>query len=100
MIADNVGDIAGTGSNIFSSYVEYYYDALVVASISFFGINHKLTPMTYSHIVNSVGIIVCLIIILFATAFLEIKAVKEIRSILKNKTHHFHCFNDRWSYHC
>ena len=85
MIADTVGDIAGMGSDIFSSYAESYCAARVIASISFFGINHELTPMLYPRIVSSVGIIVCLITILFATDFLEIKAVKEIKSILKNQ---------------
>jgi len=73
------------GSVIFSSYAESYCATLVVAFISSFGINHELTSMLYPRIVSSVGIIVCLITILFATDFLEIKAVKEIKSILKNQ---------------
>jgi len=85
VIAENLGDIAGMGSVIFSSYAESYCAALVVAFISSFGINHELTSMLYPRIVSSVGIIVCLITILFATDFLEIKAVKEIKSILKNQ---------------
>ncbi|CAF2085411.1 unnamed protein product [Brassica napus] len=39
-VGDNVGDIAGMGSDLFGSYAESSCAALVVASISSFGINH------------------------------------------------------------
>uniref|UniRef100_A0A7C8ZZU0 H(+)-exporting diphosphatase n=1 Tax=Opuntia streptacantha TaxID=393608 RepID=A0A7C8ZZU0_OPUST len=75
VIADNVGDIAGMGSDLFGSYAESSCAALVVASISSFGINHEFTAMCYPLLISSVGIIVCLITTLFATDFFEIKAV-------------------------
>ncbi|CAL9042256.1 unnamed protein product, partial [Musa banksii] len=81
---DNVGDIAGMGSDLFGSYVESSCAALVVASISSFGINHELTAMLYPFI-SSMGIIVCLIATLFATDFFEIRAVKEIEPALKRQ---------------
>ncbi|CAI0389008.1 unnamed protein product [Linum tenue] len=40
-VGDNVGDIAGMGSDLFGSYAESSCAALVVASISSFGINHE-----------------------------------------------------------
>ncbi|XP_050374962.1 pyrophosphate-energized vacuolar membrane proton pump-like [Argentina anserina] len=84
-VGDNVGDIAGMGSDLFGSYAESSCAALVVASISSFGINHELTAMLYPLIVSSIGIIVCLITTLFATDFFEIKAVKEIEPALKRQ---------------
>lgn len=84
-VGDNVGDIAGMGSDLFGSYAESSCAALVVASISSFGINHELTPMLYPLIVSSVGILVCLITTLFATDFFEIKDVKEIEPALKKQ---------------
>ncbi|MBA0754138.1 hypothetical protein Gogos_022043 [Gossypium gossypioides] len=84
-VGDNVGDIAGMGSDLFGSYAESSCAALVVASISSFGINHELTPMLYPLIISSVGIIVCLITTLFATDFFEIKAVKDIEPSLKRQ---------------
>ncbi|CAL9760342.1 unnamed protein product, partial [Musa acuminata subsp. burmannicoides] len=81
---DNVGDISGMGSDLFGSYVESSCAALVVASISSFGINHELTAMLYPFI-SSMGIIVCLIATLFATDFFEIRAVKEIEPALKRQ---------------
>jgi inorganic pyrophosphatase len=84
-VGDNVGDIAGMGSDLFGSYAESSCAALVVASISSFGINHEFTPMVYPLLVSSVGIIACLITTLFATDFFEIKAVNEIEPALKKQ---------------
>ncbi|AQK84104.1 Pyrophosphate-energized vacuolar membrane proton pump 1 [Zea mays] len=84
-VGDNVGDIAGMGSDLFGSYAESSCAALVVASISSFGINHDFTGMCYPLLVSSVGIIVCLITTLFATDFFEVKAVKEIEPALKKQ---------------
>ncbi|EPS59584.1 pyrophosphate-energized vacuolar membrane proton pump, partial [Genlisea aurea] len=84
-VGDNVGDIAGMGSDLFGSYAESSCAALVVASISSFGINHDLTAMLYPLVVSSVGILVCLITTLFATDFSEVKAVDEIEPALKRQ---------------
>ena len=84
-VGDNVGDIAGMGSDLFGSYAESSCAALVVASISSFGINHDLTAMCYPLLISSMGIIVCLITTLFATEFFEIKAVQEIEPTLKKQ---------------
>lgn len=84
-VGDNVGDIAGMGSDLFGSYAESSCAALVVASISSFGINHEFAPMLYPLLVSSAGIIVCLITTLFATDIFEIKAVSEIEPALKKQ---------------
>ncbi|XBH97940.1 hypothetical protein VPH35_127532 [Triticum aestivum] len=84
-VGDNVGDIAGMGSDLFGSYAESSCAALVVASISSFGINHDFTAMCYPLLVSSVGIIVCLLTTLFATDFFEIKAASEIEPALKKQ---------------
>lgn len=84
-VGDNVGDIAGMGSDLFGSYAESSCAALVVASISSFGINHEFTSMLYPLLISSVGILICLITTLFATDFFEIKAVTEIERALKKQ---------------
>ncbi|KAG0480037.1 hypothetical protein HPP92_010895 [Vanilla planifolia] len=83
-VGDNVGDIAGMGSDLFGSYAESSCAALVVASISSFGVNHNFTGMC-PLLISSIGIIVCLLTTLFATDFFEIKAVKEIEPALKRQ---------------
>ena len=82
-IGDNVGDIAGMGSDLFGSYAEVSCAALVVASISSFGNTHDFTAMCYPLLISSMGIISCLITTLFATDIFEIKVVKEIEPALK-----------------
>ncbi|CAM0909254.1 unnamed protein product [Alopecurus aequalis] len=84
-VGDNVGDIAGMGSDLFGSYAESSCAALVVASISSFGINHQFTPMMYPLLISSVGIIACLLTTLFATDFFEVKAVDQIEPALKKQ---------------
>ncbi|KAI5398165.1 Pyrophosphate-energized vacuolar membrane proton pump 1 [Lathyrus oleraceus] len=84
-VGDNVGDIAGMGSDLFGSYAEASCAALVVASISSFGINHEFTAMLFPLIISSVGLLVCLLTTLFATDFFEIKLVKEIEPALKKQ---------------
>lgn len=84
-VGDNVGDIAGMGSDLFGSYAESSCAALVVASISSFGINHEFTAMLYPLLVSSVGILVCLLTTLFATDFFEVKSVQEIEPALKKQ---------------
>lgn len=84
-VGDNVGDIAGMGSDLFGSYAESSCAALVVASISSFEINHDFTPMLYPLLISSMGILVCLITTLFATDFFEVKAVNEIEPALKKQ---------------
>ncbi|KAL0300003.1 UNVERIFIED_CONTAM: Pyrophosphate-energized vacuolar membrane proton pump [Sesamum angustifolium] len=84
-VGDNVGDIAGMGSDLFGSYAESSCAALVVASISSFGITHDLTAMLYPLLVSSVGILVCLLTTLFATDFFEVKSVEEIEPALKKQ---------------
>ncbi|KAI4996390.1 hypothetical protein ZWY2020_051175, partial [Hordeum vulgare] len=59
---------------------ESSHAALVVASISSFGINHDFTAMCYPLLVSSVGIIVCLLTTLF-----EIKAANKIKPAVKKQ---------------
>ncbi|XP_057963358.1 pyrophosphate-energized vacuolar membrane proton pump-like [Malania oleifera] len=84
-VGDNVGDIAGMGSDLFGSYAESSCAALFVASISSFGLNHDYTAMSYPLIISSMGIVVCLITTLFATDLFEIKNVSEIEPSLKRQ---------------
>ena len=84
-VGDNVGDIAGMGSDLFGSYAESTCAALFIASISSFGISHDFTAMSYPLIISSMGIVVCLITTLFATDLFEIKNVSEIEPSLKRQ---------------
>lgn len=84
-VGDNVGDIAGMGSDLFGSYAESSCAALFVASISSFGIEHDFVAMSFPLIISSMGLIVCLITTLMATDVFEIKNVTEIEPSLKRQ---------------
>lgn len=84
-MGDNVGDIAGMGSDLFGSYAESTCAALFVASISSFGFTHNYAAMSYPLLVSSMGIVICLITTLFATDLIEIKKVSEIEPSLKRQ---------------
>lgn len=78
-VGDIVGDIAGMGPDLFGSYAGSSCAALVLASISSFGIEHDFTAMCYPLIISSMGILVCLI----TTVWGEIKpASKKERFII------------------
>ncbi|RWW71401.1 hypothetical protein BHE74_00020863 [Ensete ventricosum] len=82
-VGDNVGDIAGMGSDLFGSYAESTCAALFVGSISSFGVDHDFSAMSYPLLISSMGIIVCLFTTLVATDLFEIKSVKQIEPSLK-----------------
>ncbi|CAN6452918.1 unnamed protein product [Victoria cruziana] len=84
-VGDNVGDIAGMGSDLFGSYAESSCAALFVASISSFGVEHDFTAMSYPLIISSMGILVSLITTLLTTEVFEIKSEKEIEPMLKRQ---------------
>ncbi|KAJ4830030.1 Pyrophosphate-energized vacuolar membrane proton pump 1 [Turnera subulata] len=84
-VGDNVGDIAGMGSDLFGSYAESSCAALFVASISSIGIDHNYAAMSYPLIISSMGIVVCLITTLYATDWSEIKDVSQIEPTLKRQ---------------
>ena len=84
-VGDNVGDIAGMGSDLFGSYAESSCAALFVASISSFGASHDFTAMAYPLLISSMGIIVCLITTFFATDFLKINGIADIEPSLKRQ---------------
>ncbi|XP_072997406.1 pyrophosphate-energized vacuolar membrane proton pump 1-like [Typha latifolia] len=84
-VGDNVGDIAGMGSDLFGSYAESSCAALFIASISSFGINHNFTATLYPLIISSLGILVCLVTTVVATDFFKIKKITEIAPALKRQ---------------
>jgi Na+/H+-translocating membrane pyrophosphatase len=84
-VGDNVGDIAGMGSDLFGSFAESTCAALVISSLSSLGHVHSFAAMSFPLLVTAAGILVCLITTLFATDFHVIKGVKEIQPALKRQ---------------
>ncbi|CAM0881157.1 unnamed protein product [Alopecurus aequalis] len=82
-VGDNVGDIAGMGSDLFGSYAESTCAALFVASISSFGADHDFAAVCYPLLISSAGLVVCLVTTLFATDFFKVKTVGGVAPTLK-----------------
>ncbi|GAQ85411.1 hypothetical protein KFL_002340010 [Klebsormidium nitens] len=84
-VGDNVGDIAGMGSDLFGSFAESTCAALVISSLSSLGHAHSFAAMSFPLLITAAGILICLITTLFATDFHIIKTVKEIEPSLKRQ---------------
>ncbi|XP_039803283.1 pyrophosphate-energized vacuolar membrane proton pump 1-like isoform X2 [Panicum virgatum] len=84
-VGDNVGDIAGMGSDLFGSYAELLCAALFVASISSFGTEHNFAAMMYPLLVSAVGLLVCAVTTLVATDVSTVECTDEIGPILKRQ---------------
>ncbi|PAN17382.1 hypothetical protein GQ55_3G119400 [Panicum hallii var. hallii] len=84
-VGDNVGDIAGMGSDLFGSYAESSCAALFVASISSFGTEHNFAAMMYPLLVSAVGLLVCAVTTLVATDISEVECTDEIGPALKRQ---------------
>ncbi|KAF0926459.1 hypothetical protein E2562_025303 [Oryza meyeriana var. granulata] len=84
-VGDNVGDIAGMGSDLFGSYAESSCAALFVASISSFGAEHDFAAMMYPLLVSAAGIVACAATTLVATDAGEVGGVDEVAPALKRQ---------------
>eukprot|EP00270_Netrium_digitus_P010673 TRINITY_DN3329_c1_g3_i1.p1 TRINITY_DN3329_c1_g3~~TRINITY_DN3329_c1_g3_i1.p1 ORF type:complete len:773 (-),score=234.31 TRINITY_DN3329_c1_g3_i1:391-2667(-) len=84
-VGDNVGDIAGMGSDLFGSFAESTCAAMVISGISSFGQQHDFTAMCFPLLISSAGILVCLFTTLLATDFVFLKDKAEIEPALKRQ---------------
>ncbi|GJP43538.1 hypothetical protein CLOM_g15508 [Closterium sp. NIES-68] len=82
-VGDNVGDIAGMGSDLFGSFAESTCAALVIASISSLGQTHNFTAMCFPLLVSALGILVCLFTTLFATDWFHVTEARHVEPQLK-----------------
>ncbi|KAF8015626.1 hypothetical protein BT93_H1213 [Corymbia citriodora subsp. variegata] len=84
-VGDIVGDIAAVATDPSGSYVKSSCTALVVVSISSFGIDHDFTAMCYPLLISSLGILVSLVTTLFTANFFRIEKVEEIKPKLERQ---------------
>ncbi|KAK3140665.1 hypothetical protein QOZ80_5AG0404030 [Eleusine coracana subsp. coracana] len=84
-VGDNVGDIAGMGSDLFGSYAESTCAALFVASISSFGEDRNFTAMMYPLLVSAAGILVCAVTTVVATDVVKVKDEAAVGPALKRQ---------------
>jgi len=82
-VGDNVGDIAGMGSDLFGSFAESTVAALVVSGNSVDLI--RGANFLYPLIVSSIGILVCLITTSFTPLFSIKQDQEDVKCIFFNK---------------
>jgi len=83
-IGDNVGDIAGMGSDLFGSFAESSCAALVIASCDPV-LAQSWASMMYPLLVSAGGIITCIITTLVATNISPARNKEEIEPTLKHQ---------------
>ncbi|CAI5533828.1 unnamed protein product [Closterium sp. Naga37s-1] len=84
-VGDNVGDIAGMGSDLFGSFAESTCAALVISALSQPGKDHDFSAMCFPLLVSGAGILVCLITTIIATDIQQVKEKAEIEPALKKQ---------------
>jgi H+-translocating diphosphatase len=80
-VGDNVGDVAGMGSDLFGSFAESTCAALVIGSS--IGVSGGWDAMVFPVAVSSVGIFVCLICSFIATHIYPVKNESHVEQALK-----------------
>ena len=83
-IGDNVGDIAGMGSDLFGSFGEASCAALVVASQSP-ELSASFTAMMYPLLITAAGVIVCMGTSMLAAVNSGVKKAEDIEPALKRQ---------------
>jgi H(+)-translocating pyrophosphatase len=81
-VGDNVGDVAGMGSDLFGSFGEASCAALLVGA-SCAEINKTWSYLMFPLYISAVGIIVCMLCSFVATNWFTVKAEKDVETVLK-----------------
>ena len=83
-IGDNVGDIAGMGSDLFGSFGEASCAALVVAASSA-ELSSDFTHMMYPLLITAAGTVVCMLTAYMTAVSCGVKKADDIEPILKKQ---------------
>lgn len=83
-IGDNVGDIAGMGSDLFGSFGEASCAALVVAASSA-ELTASFTSMMYPLLITAVGVLVCIVVATIGATNSGVRRSQDIEPALKRQ---------------
>ena len=83
-VGDNVGDVAGMGSDLFGSFAEATCAALVISSVSP-DINQYWSALMYPLLISASGIIVCILTSIIPLYISKVKNENDIERTLKNQ---------------
>jgi len=82
-VGDNVGDVAGMGSDLFGSFGEATCASLVIASQSPELVQEGMAAVLFPLYISAAGICVCILTSFFATDFFQVKKAPEVERALK-----------------
>jgi len=82
-VGDNVGDVAGMGSDLFGSFGEATCAALVIASQSPQMVDAGMASVLFPLYISAVGICVCILTSFFATDIFKVKNEAAVERALK-----------------
>ena len=83
-VGDNVGDVAGMGSDLFGSFAEATCAALVISSVSP-DLNKHWTSLMYPLMISASGIYVCIITSLIPLYMKYVKQESDVEKTLKQQ---------------
>lgn len=83
-IGDNVGDIAGMGSDLFGSFAESTCAALVISSTNYC-LSGQWASMMFPLLISAVGIMVCVLTSFVATNIRPAREKDQIETVLKHQ---------------
>jgi len=84
-VGDNVGDVAGMGSDLFGSFGEATCAALVIASQSPEMVEEGMAAVLFPLYISAVGICVCILTSFFATDIFQVKNEAAVERALKTQ---------------
>ena len=82
-VGDNVGDVAGMGSDLFGSFGEASCAALLVGASSPTIIAAGWNALMFPLFVSATGIVVCLLVSFVATNVWTVKKEEDVETVLK-----------------
>jgi len=83
-VGDNVGDVAGMGSDLFGSFAEATCAALVISSVSP-DLNSSWSSMMFPLLISSVGILTCIVTSTIPLYISFVNKESDVEKTLKNQ---------------
>jgi len=82
-VGDNVGDVAGMGSDLFGSFGEATCAAMLIGSSSIDIAQHGWAALVFPLFISATGIVVCMLVSFVATDVRPVQKEEDVEAVLK-----------------
>jgi len=82
-VGDNVGDVAGMGSDLFGSFGEATCAAMLIGSSSVDIAQHGWAALVFPLFISATGIVVCMLVSFVATDVRPVQKEEDVEAVLK-----------------